>query len=157
MALAYCDQADLELACGGAALYRQLADPDNTGVAQDLITTDYLETGAAEIRSALEVKHDPETIANLDQNSLRRLRDANAALSARTAYTKGGRGLAMPEFVEASAARADTFLDQLATGRRRLGRVAGGTAAAINQPAKRVDFDPLGTGISIKGFRRGFR
>ncbi len=154
---AFCSKADLELAVGGARELRQLADPDNTGTAVESLIDDYIETGAAEVRSAAEIKHEPETLANLDADSLRRCRDANAALSARTAYTKGGRGLAMPEFVSAAADRADDYLDQLAKGLRRLGRVSGGTVAALSQPAKVVDFDTTASGLSIAGFRRGFR
>lgn len=157
MAEAYCTQADLEIAVGGAAVLRELADPNETGSASSTIVDDYLESGAAEVRTAVEVKHDPETIANLDDGSLRRLRDANAALSARIAYTKGGQGNAMPQWVEAAAVRAEEFLDKLATGQRRLGRVADGTEAAINQPAGVVDFDEESSGISVSGFRRGFR
>jgi hypothetical protein len=158
MAIPYCTQVDLEIAVGGAAVLRQLADPNRTGVVQPAIVTDYLESGAAELRSAVEVKHDPETIANLDQDSLRRLRDANAAISARIAYSKGGLGQAMPEYVRDAAERAEKFADQLAIGQRRLGRVAGGTGAPINQPATIVDFDPGGHGISVTGFaKNGFR
>lgn len=154
---AFCSKAELELAVGGAVKLRQLADPDNTGTAVDAIVDDYLETGAAEVRSAAEIKHDPEVLKSLDADSLRRCRDANAALSARTAYVKGGHGQAMPPFVEAAAERADDFLDMLAKGLRRLGRVSGGKSAAINQPCGVVDPDALGSGVSIAGFRRGFR
>lgn len=150
-------QSDLERAVGGARELRQLADPNSTGTADAATVQDYLDAGAAEVRSATEIKHDPETLANLDTPSQRRLKDANAALSARVAYVRGGRGLAMPEQVAAAADRADQFLDQLARGERRLGRVANGKVAAINQPVGVVDFDRLGGGVSILGFKRGFR
>jgi hypothetical protein len=158
MAIPFCTQADLEIAVGGAAVLRQLADPNRTGSPQPAIVTDYLEGGAAELRSATEVKHDPETLANLDADSLRRLRDANAAISARIAYAKGGLGQAMPDYIRESAERAEKFADQLAIGQRRLGRVAGGTGAPINQPATIVDYDPGGHAISITAFQKnGFR
>lgn len=164
----YCSQADLELAVGGAALLVQLSDPGKTGQAQPSIVANYLMGGAAEIRTAVEVKHDPEVIANLDEPSLRRLIDANAALSARIAYEKGGKGMAMPDYVEKAAERADRFLDQLGKGERRLGRVAGSTAAAVSQATGigLVDYDKTATaaldpskaaGVSIAGFKRGFR
>src|ERR1043166_1687334 len=129
MANSFCSQGDLEIALGGAQVLVQLADPNRTGAVDSTIVTDYLESGAAEIRSASEIKHDPEVLADLDADSLRRLRDANAALSARIAYEKGGLGNAMPEHVEQRAARAERFLDQLAKGERRLGRVSGGKVA----------------------------
>lgn len=157
MAVAYCTQADLEIALGGPDVLVQLADRDQDGVADPIVVTDYLEGGASELRSAVEVKHDPETIAALDSDSLRRLRDANKWLSARLAYEEGGRGMAMPPQVEAGAARADKFADDLAKGYRRLGRVAGGKVAAINQPVGVVDPDPRGCGVSIHGFKKGFR
>lgn len=156
--MAFCTQADLERALGGADKLAQLSDPNRTGSPDAVTVTDYLETGAAEIRTATEIKHEPETLANLDAGSLTRLRDANAAISARAAYDKGGVGLAMPEWIRERAERADKFLDQLATGYRRLGRVAGGNQSAINQPAQgSVDFDPLLRGISIGAFKIGFR
>lgn len=155
--MAYADIGDLESAVGGAQNLRQLADPLKTGVLDEGIALGYLESGAAEVRSAVEVKHDPETVALLDAPSLKRLSDANAAISARIAYEQGGQGMAMPEWVEKKAERADKFLDDLAKGFRRLGRVSGGAAAAINQPAGTVDHDPLGCGISVAGFKKGFR
>lgn len=155
--IAYCDQGDLELAVGGARELRQLADPNKTGSAQAAIVEDYLETGAAEIRAAAEVKHEPEALSVLDADTLRKFRDVNAALSARTAYTKGARGMAMPDWVEKAAQRADEYLEMLATGRRRLGRAAGGKTAALGQPVGVVDHDPLGQGISVAAFKKGFR
>lgn len=147
---------------------RNLADPLDTGTAQSSIVTDYLESGAAEVRTAVEVKHDPETIANLDPPSLRRLIDANAALSSRIAWEKGGKGMAMPDWVRDRAERTDHFLDALARGERRLGRVAGGNIAAVTQATGigTVDYDPNATArldpnkspsISIAGLKRGFR
>lgn len=150
-------QADLELAVGGARELRQLADPDGTGSPVASIVADYIDTATAQVRSAIEVKHDPEALAAMDTPSQRLLKDLASALAARTAYVKGGRGMAMPEYVEAAADRADETLDRIAKGLRRLGRVSGGTAAAINQPAASVDHDELGAGMSVAGFKKGFR
>lgn len=157
----YAQQSDLEVALGGANVLEQLSDPTDTGLEQAAIIVDYLEAGAAEVRSAVEVKHDPEIIANLDPPSLRRLVDANAALSARIAWEKGGKGMAMPDWVKDRAERTDHFLDALARGERRLGRVAGGVSAAINQaPMGKIDPDttsvtPVPSTISIAGFKAG--
>lgn len=168
--MAYCVQSDLETALGGPRILTQLADFNQDDVADTAVVTDYLDSGAAEVRSAVEVKHDPETVATLDTASLRRLVDANAALSARIAWEKGGKGAAMPEWVRDRAERTDKFLDDLATGHRRLGRVAGGTVVATTQAQNVgvVDQDPIGDGgvdtsgvptnrISIRGLMRGFR
>lgn len=155
--MAFCDQTALEYALGGASVLRELADLDGDGTADAAVVTDYLDSGAAEVRAAAEIKHEPETLAALDAPSLRRLADVNAALSARAAYLKGGRGNAMPQFVAEAAARADTFLDQLARGERRLGRVSGGTTAAIGQPIELVDPDENAEGFSIAGLKLGFR
>lgn len=151
----FCTQGDLEIGLGGADVLRQLADPTGAGAIDSDIVTDYIESGAAEIRSAAEIKHDPEALAALDADSSRRLRDANVALSSRIAYEKGGRGMAMPEWVESRAQRSERFLEQLATGARRLGRVSNGTQASINQPAEVEDFDSQGLGISITSFKLG--
>lgn len=153
--IAYCMQADLEIALGGADVLLQLADPNGLGVLDISIVEDYLESGAAEVRSAVEIKHDPETIANLDSDATRRLRDANASLSARIAYEKGSKGMAMPDRVRERADRTDRWLDLLAEGKRRLGRVAGGATAAINQPAQTVNFDPHNHKTSISSFKKG--
>lgn len=168
--MAYCVQSDLETALGGSRILTQLADFNQDDIADAAVVTDYLDSGAAEVRTAVEVKHDPETIATLDTASLRRLVDANAALSARIAWEKGGKGVAMPEWVRDRAERTDKFLDDLATGHRRLGRVAGGTVVAVTQASGVgvVDFDTVGDGgvdrngqptsrFSIRGFMKGFR
>lgn len=169
MANSYCQQSDLEVALGGANVLLQLSDFNRDGQPDTNVVTDYLESGAAELRSAVEIKHDPETIANFDTASLRRLIDANAALSARIAYEKGGRGVAMPDWVRDRAERADKFADDLAKGFRRLGRIANnGKTAALSQPVGTVDQDPNGDGgtfndgspagrVSITGFMKGFR
>jgi hypothetical protein len=176
MAVPFCTRADLELALGGADVLRQLADPNRSGQPQDSIILGYLLEGASELRTASEVKHDPETLANLDADSLDRMRRANTALSARIAYEEGGRGLGVPDHVERRAARAETFIEKLRTGEARLGRVAGGTSAPINQDVGGVDYDsqdnlsraqgqggdsgrlPHTSGISIASFRaNGFR
>lgn len=88
----FAQQADLELALGGAHVLVQLADPDKTGVAQQSIVNSYLEDGASEVRSAVEVKHDPETLLNLDEPSLRRLvrANANSPLASRTSAAAEG-------------------------------------------------------------------
>lgn len=154
---AYCSQSDLEIALGGAAVLVQLADPSGTGTADSGIVTDYLDSAAGQIRSVIEVKYDPETIANLDADSRRLLRDINKWQSARIAYLEGGRGQAMPQYIAEQADRCDDWLTQLRTGERRLGRVSGGTVAAINQPVGILDYDPLAQKVSIAGFKRGFR
>lgn len=167
---AYCSQPDLEVALGGPRVLAQLADFNGDGVADSSVVTDYLESGAAEVRTAVEVKHDPEVVAALDSGSLRRLLDANAALSARIAWEKGGKGAAMPDWIKDRATRADKFLDDLATGHRRLGRAAGDSAAAVTQASAVgvVDHDPDGDGgtttsgaranrLSVAGLMKGFR
>ena len=158
MTIAYCSAADLEVALGGAAVLVQLADPGQTGTADAGIVQDYLESGAAEIRPFVEVKHEPETIANLDSDSLRRLRDANAALSARIAWEKGGMGQAMPQTVTNRAERTEQFCRDLSMGVQRLGRVAGGTQASLGQNVQVVDSDPYGHGTTVASYRsNGFR
>lgn len=159
----YATQADLEVALGGPAKLRELADLQQTGdlasASAQAAVTDYLETGAARVRAAVEVKHDPETVAVLDAASLRLLVAWNADLSARVAWEKGGAGHVLPKPVEDRADRAERDLDRLAAGTLRLGRVSGGAAAGINQPASgKVDYDRSGLATSVKGLRdSGFR
>ena len=154
---AFCSQSDLEIAVGGADVLRQLADPSGTGTADSATVTDYLEGPAGKIRSAIEIKHDPETIATLDAGTLRTLRDCNKWLSAEVAWLEGARGQGMPQHIAARAAQEREWLSLVADGHRRLGRVAGKPGPALNQPAGVIDFDSLGTGVSVAGFKRGFR
>ena len=148
--------ADLERYLGGAHVLRALCDPNRTGQIDPAIAQSYVEAGVAETRERVEVKHAPETIESLDTVSTQRVRDAALACAARIAYERGAQGQAMPPKVAEAAQRADTWLTDLAEGTRRLGRGAGGKVAALNQPAKIVDPDPKGEGISRAGFARGF-
>jgi phage gp36-like protein len=163
MAESYATQTNLEVALGGPSILLQLADLSQTGSLEDAGTqaaiTDYLEVGASRVRAAVEVKHEPETIASLDAASRRLLVSWNADLSARVAWEKGGMGQVMPEAVQERADRAIADLDRLAAGTLRLGRVADGTSAGINQEADgEVDYDSLGIGMSIQGLKNsGFR
>lgn len=150
-------QTDLERALGGASALKELTDWDGDGTADEAVVQSLLDAGGAEVKAAVEVKHDPETIADLDTSSLQLCRDANARLSARIAWERGGRGQAVADHIEAAAQRAERFLDQLARGERRLGRGDGSTAAAINQPVGVVDYDELSQKVSIAGFKLGFR
>lgn len=155
--MAFCVQSDLEIALGGASVLAELADPTGTGTADADTVTDYIESVAGQIRSVIEVKYDPETIANLDADSLRLLRDINKWGSARVAWLEGGRGQAMPQHIADQADRCDGWLTEIRTGERRLGRVAGGKVAAINQPVGILDYDPTASKVSIAGFKLGFR
>lgn len=158
---AYCAPFDLEIALGGAADLLQLSDPNRTGNINDpgvvAIIAEYIESEAAIIRGIIEVKYDAETIAALDAPSLTLLRTINKWRSARTAWIEGGKGQGAPPRVAEKAKEMDGYVDDLKAGRMKLGRVAGGGTAAINQPAKLVDPDPDGTGISRAGFSLGFR
>lgn len=161
MADIYATQADLEIAVGGAKRLLQLADfgrtEDINNAAVQSVIQGWLADGARMVRQRALVKHDAETLANLDADSAVQVRDWNASMSARTAYERGSGGLAMPEQLGARAARADRELAELARGEIRLARVSGGTATAINQIVGVIDFDASSQGVSIAGFRRGFR
>jgi hypothetical protein len=156
--MAFCTAADLEIALGGAQPLVQLADPSGTGQADTAIVEDYLESPAAQIRSVIEVKYEPETIASLDADSQRLLRDINKWLSARIAWLEGARGQAIPEHIERQADKCETMLLEIRTGERRLGRVAGGKAPAPTQIVGVIDHDRNAAGVSIAAFKTwGYR
>lgn len=160
--MAFATQADLEVAVGGPKKLLQLADFGGVGSLADsgvqAIIVSWLDLGAARVRAAVEVKHEPEVIAALDAESRTLLRGWNADLSARVAYERGTGGQGMPESVGDRAERAERDLDRVAAGSLRLGRSSGGTAAGINQPAGVIDHDPKGTAMSVRGMRySGFR
>jgi len=133
--MAFCDLSDLSLALGGDDVLRQLTDFEKTGQYSAVRAQAYIEDGAADVRAAAEIKHDPEVLANLDKWSARKLNIANAYMAARHAYRKGGKGLVMPPELAAACKEQEEYLDDLAAGNKRLGRVAGGSDAPINQPA----------------------
>jgi phage gp36-like protein len=155
--LTYCTQTDLEIALGGALVLVQLADPNNTGTADEDVVTDYLESGAAIVRASVNKKFTPESIENLDAASRRLLRDCNKWLSAQIAWLEGGRGEAVPQRVADQAERVREMVDRISTGELTLAVVSGGTQPALSQPIGVMSYDPLGCGISIAGFKRGFR
>ncbi len=155
--IAFCDESDLSIALGGDDVLVQLADRDGDGIADPTVVVDYLESGAGTVRAAVEVKHEPEAIALLDASSLRHLRDLNKWLSASIAWLEGCRGQAIPQRISEQRDWVNEELDKIRTSERRLGRVAGGTVIAMSQPVGVVDFDPLACGISVAGFKRGFR
>ena len=58
--------AEFEEFLGGAHVLRQLTDPNRTGQPNYATAQTYLDAGCAEVRERIEVKHTPETVANLD-------------------------------------------------------------------------------------------
>ena len=155
--IAFCSAGDLEIALGGPSVLVQLADRDGDGVADPDVVKDYLESGAATVRAAIEVKHAPEAIALLDSDSLRHLRDLNKWWSASVAWLEGSRGAAIPDNIKDQRDWVNQELDRIRTGERRLGRVAGGKQAGISALVGVVDHDPGGHRVSVAGFRKGFR
>jgi hypothetical protein len=159
--MAFCTRSDLEIAVGGAKYLLQLADRNKTGNPNDanVVSTinGWLDEGASRILQKASIKHEPEVLANLDAASLVQCRRWNKALAGRLAYRDGAAGLAMPEQLADGAREADEDLVQLAEGKIRLARVAGGKAAALGQPVGVVDYDPLAKGLSIAGLKLGFR
>lgn len=156
--MAFCNVSDLEIALGGAAQLAQLATPEGQIAADPAIVDDYLESGAGQIRSVIEVKYEPEIIANLDADSMRLLRDINKWISARIAWLEGSHGQAIAPYIDQQADKCEEWLQAIRTGDRRLGRVAGGRAPALTQPVGVVDHDRLGTGVSIAAFKTyGYR
>jgi hypothetical protein len=156
--VAYCSQSDLEIALGGAYKLVEVADPNGTGSADPATVEDYLESAAGQIRSVVEVQYEPETIASLDADSQRLLRDINKWLSARIACLEGMRGEAIPPHIEQQAEKVEQWLTEIRTRERKLGRVANGRAAVSTHAAGVVDHDPRGTGVSMTAFRTyGYR
>ena len=78
--------------------------------------------------------------------------EAELVAAAQAAYSDGTGGLAMPPQLERDIEWADAEADKIATGRRFLGATAGSAQPALRQPVGVVDWDPLGTGVSITAF-----
>lgn len=144
-------KADLEFAVGGAAILLQLLDKDQDQVADDPLVTACIEEGSNELASYIQ--------AQVDLNALRPpypgvLITKSADASAFHAWSRGSDGQAAPPNVVQRYEAAIAWAKDVGLRRATLGVVP---KAALDPPVEMIVSDPLGQGISVEGFKRGFR
>lgn len=153
----YPTQAELERKVGGAFALVELSG-SNTGVADSTFVDSCLMAGRAAVRGAVMVKHTADVLDALDAETTADLRRMAVIYAARAAWSDGAGGQAMPPVFETiDLPWAAGELEKISTGRRFIGGAGGKAEAALRQPVGVVVLDPLGQGVSIEGFKRGFR
>lgn len=146
----YCSQADLERAVGGAAQLRQLLDKDGDNVADLDLVNMCLNTASGEIASYL-INIDLDTVVEPFTSALVA---KTADIAAYYAWRYGGYGNPIPELVKSDRDEAIAWAKDVGKKYATLGERE---KPNLEDVVGVIDFDPLGQGISVKGFKRGFR
>jgi phage gp36-like protein len=134
--VAYCTQADLERAVGGAAQLRQLLDRDGDGYADPDFVAEVLEDGAAECADEVQKQID---LASIVAPYPRILINCNASIAAWWAFTKSSSGRSMPKGIEAAVTFARDQVAAIGRGEKSLG--VAPTLTASGGPVQ-IDIDP---------------
>jgi phage gp36-like protein len=146
----YCNQADLERALGGANVLVELLDKNEDGVADADHVTDVLDEGSNELASYLQVNID---LSTLIPPYPRVLVLKAADVCAFHAWSRGSEHQAAPQNIQALYDAAIRWAGDVGRRRATLGVVP---KPGLDPPAKMVDPDPAGMGISRAGFAKGF-
>ncbi len=151
MAQRFCQQADLERALGGAAQLRQLLDKDDANVASDDFVNQAIDAATSEISSYIQVVVD---LSVLDAPYPFALVSKTADIAAFYAWRYGAYGQAIPENIVQGHEKAVSWAQDVASKKATLGSVRKQT---LDQPVGVRDHDIRGAGVSIAGFKKGFR
>ncbi len=144
-------QADLERAAGGAAVIVELLDKDKDGVADSDQVAAVIEAGSNEIATYIQVSVE---LSSLAPPYPRALVLKAADIGVFHAWVRGSEGQAVPPNVQAVYDAAVRWAVDVGRRRATLGVIP---KPGLDPPAKLVDADPDGLGISRRGFARGFR
>ncbi|MEO9194595.1 MAG: phage protein Gp36 family protein [Polyangia bacterium] len=147
----FCQQSDVERVLGGASAFVQLLARDGANVADPGLVDQILDTASAEMASYLEPT---VTVDLLEQPYPYALISKTADLAAFHAWRYGAYGQAIPDVVVQGQQAAIKWGQDVRTKNATLGAAR---RVALNQPTGVRDPDPLGRGISIQAFKRGFR
>jgi phage gp36-like protein len=147
----YCSQADSERALGGANVLVEILDKNEDGVADADHVIDVLDEGSNELASYLQVNID---LSTLIPPYPRVLVLKAADVCAFRAWSRGSEHQAAPQNIQALYDAAIRWAGDVGRRRATLGVVP---KPGLDPPAKLVDPDPDGMGISRAGFARGFR
>lgn len=147
----FCKKADLERAVGGAAVLIELLDKNKDGIADETLVVDCIDAGSNELASyiqstvALESLTEPYPLVLI-------FKSADAA--AFYAWVKGSDRQAVPDAVREGYDAAVRWAQDVGL---RKATLAVTPKPTLDPPSGFVDPDPLGMGISITAFRKGFR
>jgi len=147
----FCKQIDLERALGGAAILAQLSDKNGTGNIDAEFVSFVLDAGSMDIASYIQKAVD---IASLQEPYQLSLVFKTADACAWRAWLRGSYGQGIPQHVQAAYDLAIAWAKDVGDRAATLGTTP---KPALDPPAKLLDYDPQGSGVSIRGFKKGFR
>lgn len=142
----------MERALGGAQLLVELLDPTGSGVADAQSVQDILDLASNEVASYIQRLIDVATIP-LPYPRILVLKTADVA--AFYAWSRGTQRQAVPDPAREAYDAAIRWATDVGEGRATL---AVAPQAGLNSPpAGVVDYDASTGGVSIAGFKRGYR
>lgn len=145
-----CKQSDLELALGGASVAVQLLDKDKDGIADPPLVDLCCAFGTTHVAGKVWPRVD---IGTLQEPFPDRLVMLAAQVAAYKAWLVGAEGQAVPPHVGEAFDMADKVCREIAEGRDTVGAPP---KPALDPPAVGAsDYDPQGTGVSVRGFKQG--
>lgn len=149
MAQRYFEKADLVRAVGGAKTLDKLLDKDGDGYADPPLVDGIIDDACAEMASLIEKN---VALAGLAAPWPRILTSKSSHIGAFLAYGEGTDGQAIPDWVQSRYDAAYRWAKDAGAGDASMGLI---DRPALDPPAKTVDPDPYGHGISEAGFKRG--
>ena len=145
------EQSDLERAVGGAAQLVQLLDKDKDDVADLDMVRQVQDAASNEIASYIQPIIDLDALeAPYPLALVFKAADAGAFY----AWRYGSYGQGIPDHVIQAYDAAIRWAQDVGQRKATLGFSPKPT---LDPPAKLIDHDPLGVGVTVAGFKRGFR
>lgn len=149
MAQRYFEKADLTRAVGGSKALVKLLDKDKDGIADAELVDGIIDDACAEMASLIEKN---VSLAGLTAPWPRVLVSKSSHIGAFLAWGEGSEGQAIPEWIQSRYDAAYRWAKDAGAGDASMGIV---NRPALDPPAKTLDPDPYGQGVSIAGFKRG--
>lgn len=149
--LRFAKQSDLERALGGAQILAQLSDKSGNGNIDPGFVLFALDAGTADIAAYIQKAVDLNSISEPFPPSLV---FKTADCCAYRAWVHGAYGQGIPPGVQQAFDLAIAWAKDVGDRVATLGFVP---KPALDPPAEEIDPDPLGQGVSVRGFKRGFR
>lgn len=147
----YCQQVDLENAVGGPTVLVQLLDKNGDGVADPLLVNDALDAGCADIAAKIERI---VALGGISEPYPTQLVKQSARACAFYAWGIGSDGQAIPAHVQALYDNAMRWAERVGDRQDGLGE---SPRPDLSPPSRIIDPDPCGRGVSVAGFKKGFR
>lgn len=149
MAQRYFEKADLVRAVGGSKALIKLLDKDKDGIADAELVEGIIDDACSEMASLVEKN---VALSGLTAPYPRILVSKSSHIGAFLAWGEGSEGQAIPEWVQTRYDAAYRWAKDAGAGDVSMGLV---NRPALDPPAKTLDPDPYGQGVSIAGFKRG--